>query len=80
MRELIAAGSPLDHVNNLGWTALIEAIVLGDGGPKHAAIVKLLVDAGANITIADRSGATPLMLARQRGFLEIVRILEDAKR
>ena len=25
---LIEAGAPLDHVNNLGWTALIEAVVL----------------------------------------------------
>ena len=31
VRRLIAAGAPLDHVNNLHWTALIEAIVLGDG-------------------------------------------------
>src|SRR6185436_11116311 len=30
VRELIRAGAPLDHVNNLGWTALIESIVLGD--------------------------------------------------
>ncbi|MBM3526444.1 MAG: ankyrin repeat domain-containing protein, partial [Alphaproteobacteria bacterium] len=35
VRILIAAGAPLDHVNNLHWTALIEAIVLGDGGPRH---------------------------------------------
>ena len=31
VRTLIAAGAPLDHINNLGWTALIESIVLGDG-------------------------------------------------
>ena len=35
VRMLIAAGGPLDHVNNLGWTALIESIVLGDGGRNH---------------------------------------------
>jgi hypothetical protein len=35
VRQLIAAGAPLDHVNNLHWTALIEAVVLGDGGPRH---------------------------------------------
>ena len=32
VRRLIAAGAPLDHINNLGWTALIEAVILGDGG------------------------------------------------
>ena len=40
VRRLIAAGAPLDHVNNLGWTALIEAVVLGDGGPDHQATVE----------------------------------------
>jgi ankyrin repeat protein len=35
VRMLIAAGAPLDHVNNLGWTALIESIVLGNGGKNH---------------------------------------------
>ena len=37
VRTLIAAKAPLDHVNNLGWTALIESIVLGDGGKRHVA-------------------------------------------
>ena len=47
VRILIRAGAPLDHVNNLGWTALIESIVLGDGGPRHTATLAALVDAGA---------------------------------
>ncbi len=68
VRTLIRAGAPLDHVNNLGWTALIESIVLGDGGPRHTASLKALIDAGANVNLADRSGTTPLALARGRGF------------
>jgi uncharacterized protein len=75
---LIAAKAPLDHVNNLGWTALIESIVLGDGGRRHVATLKALVEAGANVTIADRGGATPLTLAKRRGFTEMVAILEKA--
>jgi ankyrin repeat protein len=73
---LIAAGAPLDHVNNLDWTALIEAVVLGDGGPAHQETVRLLVEAGADRTIADGSGVTPLEHARARGYMEIVAILE----
>ena len=76
VRELIRAGAPLDHVNNLGWTALIESIVLGDGGPRHTATLKALVDAGANVNLADRTGATPLALARGRGYAAMVAILE----
>ena len=78
VRELIRAGAPLDHVNNLGWTALIESIVLGDGGPRHIATLQALVDAGANVNLADRGGATPLQLARSRGHREMAEILEKA--
>jgi hypothetical protein len=78
VRELIRAGAPLDHVNNLGWTALIESIVLGDGGPRHTDTLKALVDAGANVHLPDRSGVAPLALARGRGHREMVTILERA--
>jgi len=78
VRELIRAGAPLDHVNNLGWTALIEAVILGDGGRRHTETVQALVEAGANVTIADRNGVTPLAHARQRGYGEIAAILEKA--
>ena len=78
VRELIRAGAPLDHVNNLGWTALIESIVLGNGGARHVATLKALADAGANVNLADRSGTTPLGLARGRGYGEMVVILQKA--
>ena len=68
VRRLIAAGAPLDHVNNLGWTALIEAVVLGDGGPDHLAVVEALVSAGADTGIGDARGITPLQHAEARGF------------
>ena len=78
VRQLIAAGAPLDHVNNLHWTALIEAVVLGDGGTRHQAVVRALLAAGASTRLADREGRTPLALARSRGYAEIVRLLEGA--
>jgi uncharacterized protein len=78
VRTLIDAGAPLDHVNNLGWTALIESIVLGDGGMRHTAVLKDLVAAGANVNLGDRSGDTPLTLAKKRGLGEMAKILEAA--
>jgi uncharacterized protein len=80
IRSLIKAGAPLDHVNNLTWTAVIEAIVLGDGGPRHQASLKALVDAGANISIPDKAGVTPLQMAEQRGYTEMIAILKAAPR
>lgn len=78
VRVLIAAEAPLDHINNLGWTALIESIVLGDGGRRHTDTLKALVEAGANVDIGDRNGQTPLALARSRGYKEMALILQRA--
>ena len=78
VRQLIAAGAPLDHVNNLHWTATIEAVVLGNGGPRHQATLKALLDAGANTKLTDREGHTPLQLARSRGYAAMVAMLEAA--
>ncbi|HUN03842.1 MAG TPA: ankyrin repeat domain-containing protein, partial [Niabella sp.] len=69
-------GYPIDHINRLGWTALLEAIILGDGSKKYQTIVQILKDGGANINIADNDGVTPLQHAKNRGFKEIVKILE----
>ena len=71
VRRLIDAGAPLDHVNNLGWTALIEAVILGDGGPRHQRVVEALLAAGADRTLTDRQGRTPLQLAELAGYVEI---------
>lgn len=78
VRVLIAAKAPLDHVNNLNWTALIESIVLGNGGKNHTDTLRALVDAGANVNIPDGSGSTPLKLAKNRGYNEMIAILEKA--
>jgi hypothetical protein len=78
VRTLIRAGAPLDHINNLGWTALIESIVLGDGGPRHTDTLRTLVEAGANVNLTDKNGQTPLSLARSRGYKEMVVILQRA--
>lgn len=78
VRALIEAGAPLDHVNNLGWTALIEAVVLGDGGPRHVACARALVEAGTRLDIADRDGRTALGLTLERGYAEMVAVLRAA--
>jgi len=78
VRQLIDAGAPLDHVNNLHWTAAIEAVVLGDGGPRHQKTLQALISAGANLQLADRHGNTPLQLGRTRGYAEMVKMLEKA--
>ena len=74
--ELARAGAPLDHVNNLGWTALMEAVVLGDGGPRHVETVRVLLAAGADRGIPDRQGISPLQHAEARGYRAMVELLK----
>ncbi len=78
VRRLLETDIAIDHVNRLGWTALLEAIILGEGGRAHTETVRALIDAGADVTIADGDGVTPLAHARERGFDEIVAILRAA--
>ncbi|TGN30263.1 ankyrin repeat domain-containing protein [Empedobacter tilapiae] len=68
---------PVDHVNRLGWTGLMEAIVLGDGSKKYQQIVQILKDVGAKMDIPDHDGVTPLQHAQQRGYKEIVAIIKS---
>jgi ankyrin repeat protein len=78
VEALLQAGIDVDHVHRLGWTALLEAVMLGDGGPDQQRIVTLLLAAGADQAIADRDGVTALEHARARGYDELVRILTAA--
>ncbi|MFF7341633.1 ankyrin repeat domain-containing protein [Streptomyces sp. NPDC008163] len=80
VRELLKVTDiDVDHVNRLGWTALLEAVILGDGGRAHQEIVELLLAAGATPGLADGDGVTALEHAERRGFAEIAALLRDAR-
>lgn len=68
----------VNHVNDLGWTALMEAIVLNNGGERQLQAIQLLIDHGADVNIPDRNNVTPLQHAREKGFIEIEQILLKA--
>ena len=76
VEALLQTDIDVDHVNRLGWTALLEAVILGDGDAAHQRIVELLLDAGADRSIGDKDGVTPLEHAKQSGYDEMVALLE----
>lgn len=68
----------VNHVNRLGWTALMEAIILNNGNPIQQTVVQLLIDHGADVNIPDNDNVTPLQHAKKQGFKEIENILIEA--
>lgn len=63
--------------NTVGWTALIEAIILNDGGEKMQRIVRLLLEHDADPRMTDEWGVPPLELAKRKGYHEIAAIIEE---
>ncbi len=78
VRRVVSTGIDVNHVNRLGWTALLEAVLLGNGGARHQEIVRILLGAGADASIGDRDGVTALEHAERLGFEEIAAILRSA--
>jgi uncharacterized protein len=78
VRELLKTDIDVNHINRLKWTALLETIILSDGGPTHQDILAQLIAAGANVNIPDGDGVSPLAHARQRGYAEMVAMLQKA--
>lgn len=78
VRLLLTTGIDVNHVNNLGWTCLLEIVILGDGGPRHVEVAKLVLAAGADPNIADKDGVSPLTHARHKGQGVIARLIMDA--
>jgi ankyrin repeat protein len=73
---LLRAGIDVDHINRLGWTALHEAIILGDGSQRYVDTVRLLLAGGADPSLpSQRDRTTPLSHAESRGFRTIATTL-----
>jgi ankyrin repeat protein len=79
VRELLTMTDiNVNHTNYCGWTPLIEAIILNDGGKKQQEVIKLLLEHGADPHMVDKYGCSPLELARRKGYTDIEQILIEA--
>ncbi|MGX7200858.1 hypothetical protein BCR22_06395 [Enterococcus plantarum] len=65
----------IDHQNNYGYTALIEAVALTDGSLVYQQIVTVLLEAGADKNLRDNTGRTAEDYAKNLGYTEILKSL-----
>ena len=65
----------IDHQNDYGYTALIEAVALTDGSKVYQEIVQELMDAGVNQNLRDRYGKAALDYAKEQGYRKMIEIL-----
>ena len=72
---LLARGADVNETTGGGQTALILAVIFG-----HTNIVKILINAGANLHLRDNLGLNALEWAQRRGLSEAVDILTNPAR
>lgn len=77
VKILVGTDVNVNHTNICGWTPLLEAIILGDGGTVQQEIVALLLAADADPNLVDQWGLSPLGHARKMGFDSIAAQLES---
>lgn len=78
VKLLLTTEIDVNHINDLGWTCLLEIVILGDGGPRHIDVAKLVLAAGADPNIADKDGVSPLAHARRNGQKTIADMIKAA--
>ena len=65
----------MDHQNNFGYTALIEAIALTDGSKVYQDIVRELLNAKANSGLVDKYRKTALDYAKEKNYYDMIEVL-----
>lgn len=81
VRLLLGTAIELNHVNRPGWTALYEAVMRPrHGSETYRDIVRALLAAGADVTIADKQGRTPEQRAREVGNADLADLIAAAHR
>jgi len=74
VRDLLAAGSVVDQPRTDGYAAGTTPLCIA-AEKGSAAVVSLLIDAGAAIDHSPADGGTPLIASAQRGHVEVVKLL-----
>lgn len=78
VKLLLTTRIDVDQINHLGWTCLLELVILGDGGPAYVEIARAVLAAGANPNIADKERVSPLAHARRKGQAAVAKVIEAA--
>jgi len=67
----------IDFINYLGWTALLEVVILSKNKDMQVKMAKLLLDHHAGVSIKDKDGIDALTHAKRNKHKELVELLES---
>lgn len=67
----------IDFINYLGWTALLEVVILSKDRDMQLKMTKLLLDFEASISIPDKDGKDALVHAKEKQNIKLVELLES---
>ncbi len=75
VRFLLTTSIDVNLVNDLGWTCLLEIVLLTDGGKRAQENTRQVLAAGADPNIKDKDGVSALTHARRRGLAEVANLI-----
>lgn len=72
----LTAGVPVNHVNRLGWSALLEATILGNGGFLYQDVIRELIQHQADVNQVDDTGKDTLDYVKEADNEQLLAIVE----
>ncbi|MGY3765676.1 ankyrin repeat domain-containing protein [Vagococcus vulneris] len=80
VRSALKVGVSVNHVNRLGWTALLEAVIFGNGGYLYQIIINELIMNGADISIKDFEEKIAIDYATELKQKDVIKLLNNEKK
>jgi ankyrin repeat protein len=77
VKLLLTTKIDVNHINNLGWTCLLEIVILGDGGARHVEVANSFSLPALIRTLLTKMGYRRTH-ARGKRQAEIARLIEAA--
>ena len=77
MQKALDYNVPVNYQNRLAWSALLEAVILGDGGYLFQDIIRELLEHQADVNLKDFENKSSLDYAKLKGQNVVLKMMEN---